>query len=152
MHRAIRAGAVVAAIVVGGIQLVPYGHDHSNPPVTADAPWPDDATRAIAVRSCYDCHSNETDWPWYSNVAPMSWLVQHDVDKGRSKLNFSEWPTHQDDLHDPVEHGRMPVRNYTRIHREAKLSAAEREQLTEALRALEGDGDHSGRGGDEDDD
>jgi hypothetical protein len=151
----LKAGAVAAAIVIGGIQLVPYGHDHSNPAVRAEAPWPDDESRAIAERSCYDCHSNETDWPWYSNVAPMSWLVQHDVDEGRSELNFSEWPPDDaDDLHDPVEHGEMPPAKYTRLHGDAKLSAAERDHLEEALRQMERDDDHAGRGrgGSDDDD
>ena len=73
------------------IQAVPYGRSHTNPPVTAEAPWDSARTRELAVRACYDCHSNETTWPWYSNVAPMSWLVQRDVDEGRGVLNFSEW-------------------------------------------------------------
>ena len=155
MHRALKAGAVLSAIVVGGMQLVPYGRDHDNPPVTADAPWPDDESRRLAVAACYDCHSNETEWPWYSNVAPMSWLTQRDVDRGRDELNFSEWDAEQDldDLHDAVEHGDMPPWQYTLNHPEAKLSDAETEHLVEALRALERDdgrrGRNRGRGGDD---
>ena len=89
MQRWLKLGAIVTATVAGGIQLVPYGRDHANPAVVADAPWPDAATRELAVDACYACHSNETDWPWYSNVAPMSWLVQRDVEDGRDELNFS---------------------------------------------------------------
>ena len=73
------------------IQLIPYGRDHTNPAVVAEPAWDLPETRALAVRACFDCHSNETIWPWYSNVAPISWLVQRDVDEGREKLNFSEW-------------------------------------------------------------
>jgi hypothetical protein len=136
----LKAMAVGFAIVAGGIQLVPYGRDHSNPSVAAEAPWPDGASRELAVAACYDCHSNQTDWPWYSNIAPMSWLVQRDVDRGRDELNFSEWGS-QDvhDLHDAVEDGDMPLRQYTWLHADARLSGAEREQLEEALRVLEGD-------------
>ena len=139
----LKASAVAGAVVLGGIQLVPYGHHHSNPAVTAEAPWPDDASRSLAVQACYDCHSNETTWPWYSNVAPMSWLVQHDVDEARAKVNFSEWGSgdDEDELHDVVEHGEMPPSTYTAIHRDAKLSAAERDRLEEALRAMERDED-----------
>jgi hypothetical protein len=67
--------------VVGGaaaflvIQLIPYGHDHTNPPVVKEAPWDSPRTRELAVGACFDCHSNETVWPWYSNIAPGSWLL-----------------------------------------------------------------------------
>ena len=70
------------------IQLIPYGREHSNPAVVSEPPWDSPATRAFAVTACFDCHSNETEWPWYSNIAPMSWLVQRDVDEGRQHLNF----------------------------------------------------------------
>ena len=78
------------------IQLVPYGRDHDNPPVLADAPWDSARTRELAVRACFDCHSNETHWPWYSNIAPISWLTQNNVKEGRDELNFSEWNRRQE--------------------------------------------------------
>ena len=71
-----------------GIQFVPYGWWHENPPVTLDAPWPDAESAAIARQSCYSCHSNETDWPAYSYVAPMSWLVRRDVEEGRHEAQL----------------------------------------------------------------
>ena len=144
----------MTAIVVGGIQLVPYGRDHANPAVVADAPWPDAESRRLAVAACYDCHSNETTWPWYSNVAPMSWLVQRDVDRGRDELNFSEWTTQDDldDLHDAVEHGDMPPWQYTLNHPEAKLSDAETERLVAALEALEDDAEAEEEEADDEDD
>jgi hypothetical protein len=128
------------------VQLVPYGWSHSNPPVTQDAPWPDAESAAIARRSCYSCHSNETDWPPYSYVAPMSWLVRYDIEQGRAKLNFSEWDRYTgvaDDVAEQVEEGTMPLSRYTTIHRDAALSDAEVDKLVAALASME-----DGRGGD----
>ena len=71
---------VLGVIVFAAIQLVPFGHDHTNPPVVAEPAWDSPETRAFAVTACFDCHSNQTVWPWYSNIAPVSWLVQRDVD------------------------------------------------------------------------
>jgi len=83
---------------------------------------------AILDRSCQDCHSSRTTWPWYSRVAPMSWIVSKHVREGREVLNFSDW-AHQPDLADEpmlicdaVSDGSMPLRDYTLIHRKAKLS------------------------------
>lgn len=85
-----RAGlGLLAAFLL--IQLVPYGRDHVNPPVGTEPPWDSVATRYLAKQACFDCHSNETKWPAYSRVAPISWLIQHDVAEGREVLNFSEW-------------------------------------------------------------
>jgi hypothetical protein len=119
--------------------------------VVADAPWPDAASRSVAVTSCYDCHSNETKWRWYSNVAPASWLIQRDVDDGRRKLNFSEWPQNAHDLADVVDGGSMPPTKYTLLHPDARLSSAEKARLLAALKTLEatrgGNGRNRGRGG-----
>ena len=115
-------------IVAVAIQLVPYGHDHSNPPGTIEPKWDWPATRALFKRACFDCHSNETVWPWYANVAPVSWLVQNDVDGGREHLNFSEWDRpwrHAKDVAEEVRLGDMPPSIYTPLHPEAKLSDAE---------------------------
>lgn len=120
------------------IQVVPYGRNHDNPQVVTDAPWSTAEARELAVAACYDCHSNETRWPWYSNVAPMSWLIQRDVDNGRKELNFSRWRVEDtDDLVEVVEDGEMPPRNYTLLHPDARLSATEKALLIAALRQLE---------------
>ena len=74
-------------LLLAAAQLVPYGRDHDNPPVVAEPAWGSPATRELARRACFDCHSNETQWPWYSNIAPLSWLIQRDVDEGRDELN-----------------------------------------------------------------
>lgn len=90
----------------------------------------DPKVAAILDRSCYDCHSNKTRWPWYSNVAPVSWFVIDHVDHGRSHLNFSEWGkytreekrTHLGQFCDLVTGGWMPLSSYTPLHPDAKLS------------------------------
>ncbi len=126
------AGAAALAVALG-IQLVPV--DRTNPPVRNEIDAPDDVHRVLR-RSCYDCHSNETDWPWYSRVAPASWLVADDVHEAREDMNFSEWPTDPDDATDlieeigeQVESGAMPLDTYLWMHPEARLSEEERQLL-----------------------
>ena len=120
------------------IQLVPYGRSHSNPPVTAEPSWNAPQTRVLFSRACGDCHSNDTTWPWYSNVAPVSWLVQNDVDGGRGQLNVSEWDRPQEGAGDVVEQilsGEMPPVYYTWMHSSAKLSSAEEQALANGWQA-----------------
>jgi hypothetical protein len=115
------------------IQLVPYGHSHENPRVRAEPPW-DPGVRTLAVRACFDCHSNETVWPWYSNVAPASWLTQSDVDEGRKHLNFSECDRPQEDASEMVqivENMKMPMWYYP-----ARLSTADRAALVRGLAGI----------------
>jgi hypothetical protein len=151
--------AVVAvAVLFGALQLVPYGRDHDNPPVTMDAPWPDEETRRLAVDACYDCHSNETDWPFYSWIAPMSWLVTRDVEQGRDELNFSRWDDDPDadDAAEAIADGSMPPTRYVWLHPDADLDDAEAQRLIDALQAMDeaedDDGGNSGPGGGGDDD
>ncbi len=136
--RKILLGLAGAALVM---QLVPYGRDHTNPPVTREPAWDSPATRALALRACFDCHSNQVRWPWYSHVAPASWLVQYDVDAARRKLNFSEWDRPQKDAEDAAEEvreGAMPLAPYELLHAEARLSPAETEALVRGLVATLG--------------
>jgi mono/diheme cytochrome c family protein len=133
------------------IQLVPYGRDHTNPRVVREPDWDGPQTRETFMRVCQDCHSNETDWPWYSVVAPSSWLVQHDVDEGRSHFNVSEWGGNQDHDHDPakmVREGEMPPWFYLPLHSEAWLGDAEREAFVAGLQATFGAGTEGGHGAD----
>lgn len=130
---------VTLLLVLGAIQLVPYGRAHTNPKTVQEAPWQDPEAGAIAREACYDCHSNETKWPWYSWVAPVSWLNQRDVDTGRRVLNFSEWDRHAGSGEQAVEtvsEGEMPPWFYWLIHWSAKLSDAEKKTLIEGLRQL----------------
>lgn len=134
------------AVVVGGfllIQLVPYGRDHSNPPVVNEPNWDSPQTRELALRACYDCHSNETVWPWYSNIAPISWLVQRDVDEGREYLNFSEWGGGREgeegeELAEVIEEGEMPPAQFLITHSEARLTDDEKQALMRGLQATAG--------------
>lgn len=131
----------MAAALTVAIQLVPYGRDHSNPPVVLEPAWDSAQTRELAVAACFDCHSNETEWRWYSNVAPVSWLVQRDVDEGRDRLNFSEFQRRQesDDAAETVRDGSMPPLAYQLTHREARLDDAELSALEAGLAATFGD-------------
>lgn len=127
-------GGLVALFLI--IQLVPYGRDHTNPPVTQSPKFVGAQTEQLFNNSCADCHSNLTKWPWYSNVAPMSWLVQSDVDEGRSIMNFSEWNKPQpavDELVEQISEGSMPPSKYTMIHSGTKLSASEKQTLIDGL-------------------
>lgn len=131
--------SIIALFVI--IQFVPYGRAHSNPPVQMEPRWDGPQTRELAKRACFDCHSNETAWPWYSNVAPMSWLVQSDVEEGRSKMNFSEWDRPQkeaDEAAEQVQKGKMPLWFYVPLHPQAKLSTTEKQTLILGLQVSTG--------------
>ena len=134
------AWAIVAGLAAAGalIQFVPYGYDHTNPPVTAEPVWNTPETRALAVRACFDCHGNETAWPWYTDLAPVSWVATNHVDVGRRVLDFSEWNRAQGELREIAEtirEGEMPPRYYTILHSAARLSDAEKQQLIDGLDA-----------------
>ena len=124
---------ILAALAAFGlvIQVVPM--DRTNPPVQADldAPAP---VKAILRASCYDCHSNETVWPWYSRVAPVSWLVAQDVRSGRRHVNFSTWNRYDAGRRQAVvrravkevQRGEMPPWYYTIKHPDGKLTPEKR--------------------------
>jgi hypothetical protein len=133
MRKKQMAGAILVVVFVA-IQFVPV--NLTNPPVEYDMPAPPDV-KAILKVSCYDCHSNETVWPWYSKVAPISFLLANDAEEGRQKLNFSTWtrytPEKQSRLiaeaNDEVREGGMPPWYYVIKHSEAKLSLEKRKVL-----------------------
>ena len=135
---------IILLIVLGLFilsQLVPYGRNHNNPPVVAEPQWDSPQTRALAVRACFDCHSNDTNWPWYSNIAPISWLTQRDVDEGRQRLNFSEWGQRDhetDDIFRMINNGEMPPSQYRLMHPKARLNESEKQQLIQGLQATLG--------------
>jgi hypothetical protein len=129
----ILGAAVVLAVAALAAQAIQP--NRANPPVNPAATWqaiakPAPEVLAIVNRSCRDCHTNETLWPWYSRVAPMSWLVARDVNRGRSKLNFSRWDIYSPEMSslrlikacDEVRKGEMPLFFYTPLHPEAKLT------------------------------
>ena len=152
----------IAAIALGGlmglivlIQFIPFGRDHTNPAVVAEPNWDSPQTRALFFRACADCHSNETVWPWYSQVAPVSWLVVRDVVEGREQFNISEWgrPENEgDEAAETVQEGEMPLWFYVPLHPEANLTAAERQQLIDGLVATFGGEGGARRENDDNDD
>jgi mono/diheme cytochrome c family protein len=139
--KVLRWVGIVLVVVLVALQLVPYGRRHANPPGRVEPRWDGPATRALAVRACYDCHSNETVWPWFSHVAPISWLAQYDVDEGRRKLNLSEWDRPQKEAHESaktVRKGEMPPWFYGAVHPDARLTAEETRALISGLEATLG--------------
>lgn len=122
------------------LQLVPFGRAHENPPVSEEPPWPSARAEEIAGRSCAACHSNTTNWPWYSHVAPASWLVTIDVREGRDELNFSTWDRDAGEADDAVEtilDGSMPPLRYLLMHPGARLSDEEQRILVDAFRTMD---------------
>lgn len=142
---------IIVAVLIGGfvvIQLLPIGKDHTNPPVVQEPNWDSPQTRELAMAACGDCHSNETVWPAYSKIAPISWVVANHVEEGRSKFNFSEANRRQesDEAASIVNEGEMPPAYYKIMHKGAQLSASEKDALVKGLLATFG-GDLSGERG-----
>ncbi len=129
-----------AAVIFGLAQF--FGPSLTNPKVVAGqdmlaANAPPQHLAAVLRTACYDCHSHETRWPWYSRVVPVSWWLMNHIQEGRDQLNFSEWPhdnarrarSYWQNIRDEVEGGTMPLKSYTLIHRDAILSETDREEL-----------------------
>lgn len=127
--------AVVAA--AAAIQLIPYGKDHTNPPVMSTPAWDSPRTQELFNRACADCHSNETRYPWYASIAPVSWLVRHDIDEGRERFNVSMLGVQKKnkikDAAEETKEGEMPMWIYTVAHPEARLSKTETLELVSGL-------------------
>lgn len=122
---------IVLIVVFIGIQFVPVSK--TNPPVTGEIEAPENV-RQVLRNSCYDCHSNEVKWPWYSNIAPASWLVAHDVNEAREHMNFSEWQSYSaddkaddiEDIWEEIDEGEMPLWYYLILHNDARLSESDK--------------------------
>ncbi len=134
-------GIIVIGFVI--LQFIPFGNfipvlARTNPPVKSQIVWNSPETEQLVRTTCYSCHSNETEWPFYAYVAPMSWLVLHDVNEARQKLNFSEETADQIDpsvLVEQIDKGNMPPIQYLLLHPEARLTDAQKETLRTGLRA-----------------
>ena len=130
-----RRTLLFAALALLAAQCVPV--DRDNPPVLGEIETPPEV-HAILERSCYDCHSNQTRWPWYSRVAPVSWLVASDVHEAREHLNFSAWDSYSTDkrrefreeIRENVEEGEMPLWFYLPMHPKARLDAADVQRIS----------------------
>jgi hypothetical protein len=131
MKRVLRRALLGIAVVLVAVQFVPV--TRSNPPVETEVPAPPEV-HAVLRRACYDCHSNQTVWPWYAHVAPVSWLVARDVQGGRRELNFSAWnrmsaekqAERRKKASEEVSEGKMPPWFYVAVHRDAALSSQDR--------------------------
>ena len=137
MSKILKWSAIVVIVILAAAQFVRPAR--TNPPTEearaaqAHLSMPSDV-QAVLKRACYDCHSNETTWPWYSNVAPVSWFVTDHVDHGRKHLNFSDWAqqgrhtdkqdadSQLDEIRKEVEARNMPLGSYLLLHPGAKLS------------------------------
>ncbi len=128
------AGGLI--LLFGALQLVPA--EVTNPPVDQEPLWDSVRTAELVKVACYDCHSNEVVVPWYGKVAPVSWLVKHDIDEGRAELNFSQMnrpPEEPDEVGESVLTGEMPPRMYLWMHKAARLTESERKTLAKGLDA-----------------
>lgn len=125
---------IVVIIALVGIQFIP--NEQNNPPVEYDLSAPNDV-KDILRKACYDCHSNETNWAWYTKVAPLSWLTTSDVKNGRKHLNFSEWGNMRtsdqlkmkEEIWEEVREENMPLWQYRIMHPSTKLSTEEKNAL-----------------------
>jgi hypothetical protein len=144
------AGVAIVGFI--GLQLVP-GFDHTNPPAVNTIQWNSPETEQLMRNACYDCHTNETRWPWYSYIAPVKWLVVKDVNEGRESMNLSDGTgeTSARDLIRQIQRGEMPPAIYVAMHPEANLTAAQRQQLIDGIQAsaanLPRGGGEGGEGG-----
>lgn len=139
LKRLVRWTILVFAGLLILAQFVPV--ERSNPPITSRMPAPEEV-QAVLRRACYDCHSHETRWPWYSRIAPVSWRVVSHVNEAREDLNFSAWPVFDfefqrlafHEIEEQVESGEMPLWDYLLLHPQARLSDEDRRLLIEWAR------------------
>ncbi|HEY3761433.1 MAG TPA: heme-binding domain-containing protein [Verrucomicrobiae bacterium] len=130
------------AIVFALMQLA--NPSRVNPPVTNPFPITNAPPQVAAMlrAACYDCHSDETRWPWYSHIAPMSWQIANDVNEGRNNLNLSDWPTdpmraakRMEAMSEEIDYHEMPLKKYTLIHADARLTDSQRQAMEDWLQA-----------------
>jgi cytochrome c551/c552 len=136
LKRYLKWAGLALVVILVAIQLIPI--DRTNPPVTREIKWDSAQMQALAERACNDCHSNETTWLWYDDIAPASWLVANHISDGRRHLNFSEWDkpnSNFDEVSRVVKNGEMPMWDYVLMHPNAKLTPAETQQLLDGLQA-----------------
>ena len=130
---------VLVVLLVGFALLQLANPSRTSPPVEQDfiATAKPPASVAAAIRAaCYDCHSSETIWPWYSRIAPVSWLIASDVNEGRDHLDLSDWPTESADvakkldrINEVLGYREMPPKKYTLIHAAARLTETQRKEI-----------------------
>lgn len=123
---------VAGGVLFLGIQWIPCSVQ--NPPVEISVDWDSAQTRDLFRRACADCHSNETAWPWYSRIAPVSWFVRSHVVEGREDFNVSvPGEIETDEIAHKIRSGKMPLPSYTWMHPEARLTEQEKKDLIQGL-------------------
>jgi len=137
---------ILGSIIILFIQFIPV--ELSNPKVVAEPKWDSVQTKEMFFKACADCHSNETKWPWYANIAPISWLVAYDVKEGREHFNVSMWGVQKknkgDEAAEEYREGEMPLWFYTPLHPEAKFTEDEKKEFLSGLIATFGEEDEKG--------
>lgn len=148
-----RGGIALIVVLVLLVLIGNVATAHTNPDVTYTVQWDSPQTEALAQRACFACHSNETQWPWYSYIAPASFLVARDVNNGREAMNFSTGAgeLETEEMIDEIREGEMPPRLFTILHPEAVLSDDEKAQLIEGLQKTFGAGSESSETEEDDD-
>ena len=144
MLKKIILGLIAILVLIQFIRI-----DKTNPPVNKSIDFitlakPSEEVQGILVTSCYDCHSNETTYPWYTDVAPLSWWLKHHINEGREHLNFSEWGNYTEkrqqhkleECIEEVNEGEMPLSSYTIMHKDAALSPAQQKALSTWVASL----------------
>ncbi len=140
---------LVGVVAVISLLSLPYVIGRTNPPVRAEPKWDSPRTRELVVRACFDCHSNETVWPWYSYVPLISGKIVETVAEGREELNYSEWDRPQkeaDESAESVVEGEMPPLNYVWLHPKAWLTDGEKKELVRGLEVTFGSEDREREG------
>ncbi|MBD3868796.1 MAG: heme-binding domain-containing protein [Acidobacteria bacterium] len=140
MKKILRWSAIVLVALIVLIQFIPA--DRTNPAAEAEVFAPDEV-KNILRKACFDCHSHETEWPWYSRVAPVSWWMANHVEHGRADLNFSRWPLFNfesqkhllGEIEEEISQDEMPLKSYRIGHPEARLTDGEKEILLNWARA-----------------
>ncbi|MBL7901466.1 MAG: heme-binding domain-containing protein [Bacteroidia bacterium] len=138
MRKQLTVKKISIALLILFLVIQLFRIDKQNPPVVAEKDFLALNTASAEVQniikaSCYDCHSNTSVYPWYTNVAPVSWWIKHHIKEGRKHLNFSEWGNYTakkadhklEECVEMIQEGEMPMSSYTLIHRETKLSEEE---------------------------
>jgi len=149
MKKKLTKKKVIIAVLLLLLFIQVFRIDKSTTPVNASTDFialtaPGEEVKQLLTIACYDCHSNQPSFPWYTNIAPVSWWIKHHMDEGKHHLNFSEWGTYTEkrrnhkleECIEMVEEGEMPMTSYTLMHKEAKLTDAQKLQLVEFFRAI----------------
>tara|TARA_R110002049_G_scaffold25568_1_gene89734 strand:+ start:1028 stop:1483 length:456 start_codon:yes stop_codon:yes gene_type:complete len=140
MKKAIKIIAIIALVVLVGIQFVPTERNQSDIVPVTDFMLVNNVPKTIQKKlqvSCYDCHSNNTQYPWYNRVQPIAWFLEDHIKEGKAELNFNEWDSLSSrrktsklrSIIKQIESGEMPLDSYTLIHKDAKFSEAETEEI-----------------------